>query len=351
MGTDLQPDVRKGTAGAADQRLVGYHTDALLFEAVLGSGAMGVVYRGRQVRLDRLVAIKVIAAHLAGDPAYVDRFNREARTLARLHHPGIVACYDFGPLPGPAGETLLIMVMEFVDGSSLGDLLKSRPMGVRAVLELHRQAAEGLAAAHYAGVVHRDIKPDNIMVTRDGLAKITDFGLAKCDDNASLTQVGLLMGTPAYMAPEVCAGGVPTPSSDLYSLGCALYAALVGEVPYPSPSSLESIQLHLKAPVPAIAGRRPELAMLDGLLRRLLAKAPGERCASAQQLAKELATVIPLVPEQLMCGRRPAKAHASNPDLQTVMQSAATIAVPADQRLPPSRRTVSQLLPVVHASV
>src|SRR5262249_20831410 len=150
------------------------------FTTLLGKGAMGAVYKGTQLALDRTVAIKVIAPHVADDAAYRERFSREAQTLGRLIHINVIACHDVGPITGPDGAQLFVMVLEFVDGWSLGHLLKrQKQLTVRQVLELHRQAAEGLAAAHQLGIVHRDIKPDNIMVTRNGQAKLADFGLAK----------------------------------------------------------------------------------------------------------------------------------------------------------------------------
>jgi serine/threonine-protein kinase len=268
--------------------LIGWATDALRFEALLGAGAMGAVYLGRQLRLDRAVAIKVIAPQFATNRAYVDRFDREARTLAKLAHPNVVTCYDFGPLTGPDGKPLLIMVMEFVDGRSIGAIADAgEPLTVREILGLYRQAAHGLAAAHALGIVHRDIKPDNLMVTSSGVAKLADFGLAKADDSAGLTAAGTLMGTPAYMAPEVCQGREPAGASDIYSLGCSLFHSLTGKPPFPSPSSLEVIQCHINTPAPRLGQRVPNFAELDGLLAQAMAKDPAAR-PTAEGFARQL---------------------------------------------------------------
>ena len=162
--------------------LLGFSTDSLRFDELLGRGGMGAVYRGLQIRLDRPVAIKVIKPDLAADPGYRERFVREAQTMGRLIHPHVIACHDFGPIVGPDGGELLVMVMEYVAGASLGKLAGEERLPVRQVLEWYRQAAEALAAAHRLGVIHRDIKPDNIMVTRGGVAKLADFGLARASD-------------------------------------------------------------------------------------------------------------------------------------------------------------------------
>jgi predicted Ser/Thr protein kinase len=282
--------------------LIGFQTDTLRFEALLGKGAMGAVYKGTQLALDRPVAIKVIAPHFANDQAYRERFSREAQTLGKVLHPNVIACHDIGPCIGPGGEQLFVMVLEFVDGWSLGSLLKEKRLTVRQVLELHRQAAEGLQAAHQLGIVHRDVKPDNIMVTRNGQAKLADFGLAKADDSAGLTQTGALMGSPSYMSPEACRGEPPQPSSDLYSLGCSLFFALSGTTPFSATSALQAIQQHVNAPVPLLSSRRADLAPADELLTRCLAKLPQDRPQNAAEMAAAIRACIGLFPPEMAVG-------------------------------------------------
>lgn len=190
----------------ANDPFIGFSTDALRFDTLLGQGAMGAVYRGEQLRMNRTVAIKVIAAHMVADPHSIERFTREAQVLGGLVHPNIIACHDYGPTTGPTGDAIYVMVLEFVDGWSLGALTRQKRLTVRKTLDLYRQACEGLGFAHRQGVVHRDIKPDNILVTTSGLAKIADFGLARNADSILLTQPGAILGSPAYMSPEACRG-------------------------------------------------------------------------------------------------------------------------------------------------
>ncbi|MBA3707901.1 MAG: serine/threonine protein kinase [Planctomycetes bacterium] len=286
-----------------DDPLIGFQTDSVRFDELLGKGAMGSVYRGLQLGLERQVAIKVIAPHLAGDSDYIERFGREAHTIGKLVHPNVIACHDFGPAKGPRGEQLYLMVLEYVDGWSLGSLVKSKRTLVRQILELHRQAAEGLHAAHQLGIVHRDIKPDNIMVTRIGEAKLADFGLARQLEGAHLTQAGAVLGSPAYMSPEACRGEDPTPASDIYSLGCSLYQTLTGHSTFEAPSAIQVLQLHITAPIPQLATHRPDLAYLQPVIQKCLAKHPAHRFPNAHAVAKAIHAVGVQTPRDLAAGR------------------------------------------------
>jgi serine/threonine-protein kinase len=288
---------------AADDPFIGYATASVRFTRLLGRGAMGAVYEGVQLGLERRVAVKVIAEHLAQDADYIARFAREARTLGRLVNPNIIACHDFGPATGPRGEALFLMVLEYVDGWSLGGLMRQRRLTVREALDLHRQAALGLAAAHALGIVHRDVKPDNIMVTTAMQAKLADFGLARQLQGAQLTQAGAILGSPSYMAPEACRGEEPTPASDLYSLGCSLFHVLTGNPPYAAQSTLQVLHQQLTAPVPSLRAVRPDLATLDPLLRTCLAKDPASRYANADAVAKVLQQAQQQVASDVWCGR------------------------------------------------
>ena len=269
--------------------LIGFEAGGLRFESLLGRGAMGTVYKGTQVGLNRTVAIKVIAPHLAEDPHYLERFLREGHMLGRLQHPHVIACHDIVRTTGPHGNALVLIALEFVDGWSLGKLLKEKNrLTARQVIEFHRQAAEGLSAAHQLGIIHRDVKPDNIMVTRNGQAKLADFGLAKGDESAKLTQTGALMGSPSYMAPEACRGELPAPAADFYSLGCSLFHALTGDTPYRATSAAHAVHQHIHAPIPLISSRRPDLAAIDGLMTKLLAKKAQDRFLDASAVASAL---------------------------------------------------------------
>ena len=321
-----------------DDPLIGFDADGLRFESLLGRGAMGAVYKGTQVGLNRIVAIKVIAPHLAEDPNYLERFLREGHTLGRLRHPHVIACHDIVRTKGPNGNALVLIALEFVDGWSLGKLLKkNHRLTARQVIELHRQAAEGLSAAHQLGIIHRDVKPDNIMVTRNGQAKLADFGLAKGDESAMLTQTGAIMGSPSYMAPEACRGEPPAPSADCYSLGCSLFHSLTGVTPYRATSAVHALHQHIHAPIPLISSRRPDLAAIDGLMTKLLAKNPEDRYCDASEVASVLKSAITDVAPDAPAGisttqpsTRMATVAESHHPTQTLAPS-----IPAKKRLWP----------------
>jgi serine/threonine-protein kinase len=190
---------------------------------VIGYGGMATVYRAEDSRLGRTVAIKVLADNLAADPSFRERFLREARLAARLGHRNVVQVFDVGE----NGDRPFI-VMECVEGSTLADALAAGPLPPKRVLDLARQVADGLAHAHGAGLVHRDIKPGNLLLARDGTVKIADFGIARAADSATLTRTGAVIGTAAYLAPEQAAGLPATAAADIYAFGVVLYEALTG---------------------------------------------------------------------------------------------------------------------------
>jgi serine/threonine protein kinase len=346
--TDSVSDQASASESASAQEeidpLVGHRTEALLFESRLGSGAMGSVYRARQLHLDRTVAVKVIAPHLTINAAYIERFNREARTLAKLAHPNVVTCFDFGPMVGPDGKKMLILVMEFIDGRSMGEMTPEG-QSARLVLDLYRQASEGLAAAHALGIVHRDIKPDNIMVTRAGQAKLADFGLAKPRDSAGLTMSGSVLGSPAYMAPEVCKGSEPTPSSDIYSLGCAFMQSLTGDVPFTASSPLEVIQFHINKEPPKVSTRMPALVQLDALVSRMLEKSPSAR-PTASDLVPALAALRDRCSTELQVGSGELSVQRDRSELKTMGFDEAIKPAPgAAQRQPPPAGAKANAVP------
>lgn len=335
-----------------DDPFLGFATDALRFDKLLGKGGMGAVYLGEQLRMNRMVAIKVIAQHLVTDPKYIERFTREAQVLGRLVHPNVIACHDYGPSLGPKGEPIYVMVLEYVDGWSLGALSRLKRLTVRQTLDLYRQAAEGLAFAHKLGVVHRDIKPDNILVTKKGVAKIADFGLARSEDSVQVTQTGAIIGSPAYMAPEACRGEDPTPRSDIYSLGCALYQTLTDQPPYTSQSTLQVLNQHLTDPVPNLLHQRADLTRLQPLLAKCLAKRPADRWSDAQAFADALRAEIPHHAEDLVAGRLLRNRGGSGVAPATVLTGAAatvkeTIATTSPSSAPGNRRWIIALAALV----
>ncbi len=315
--------------------LLGFATDSLRFDALLGRGGMGAVYRGLQIRLDRPVAIKVIKPDLAADAGFRERFGREAQTMGRLVHPHVVACHDFGPITGPDGEERLVMVMEFVSGASLGHMAGDERLPARQVIEWYRQAADALAAAHRLGIVHRDLKPDNILVTKEGVAKLADFGLARAADSIQVTATGALVGSPAYMSPEASLGHEPIFASDVYSLACSIFQSLSGRPPYHASSTLQVLHQHVSAPPPSFGSTRPDLAAIEPLLTRCLAKAAADR-PTALELAGELATAAALLPAAAVTSA-PGRAKAL-PAARPTPSKATIVAHPAPRGMTPTQR-------------
>jgi serine/threonine-protein kinase len=259
----------------------------------LGRGAMGAVYRAHQASLGRDVAIKVVLreALAASDDSevLVRRFEREAHAVAALNHPNVMAIHDYGQ-----EDDLVFMVMELIRGRSLAEHIREgRRFTPQEVMELGAQAARGLAAAHRAGIIHRDVKPDNLMLTDDGVVKVTDFGLAKeVETDVHLTRTQVIVGSPAYMSPEQCQGEELTPATDLYSLGITLYSALTGHCPFEASTAVGVMLRHVSESVvypPELRRQcsRELLAVLD----RALAKVPAERFASSDQMAAVLERV------------------------------------------------------------
>ncbi|MBI2000831.1 MAG: SUMF1/EgtB/PvdO family nonheme iron enzyme [candidate division NC10 bacterium] len=254
----------------------------------LGRGAMGVVYRARDPRIDRLVAIKVIAPVEGLDPAQIqqrrERFQREARAAGRLAHPNIVTVHDVGEEAGRA-----FLVMELIEGQTLAEVLRTRrPLPLDEVLAVGEQAAQALDYAHRHAIVHRDIKPANILLTRDGVAKVTDFGIARITGTET-TQTGQTLGTPSYMSPEQIAGLPLDGRSDIFSLGAVLYELLSGEKAFPG-ETLGTIIYRIvhEEPIPLRRLNPAFPAGLDVCLKRALAKDPARRYAQAADLARDL---------------------------------------------------------------
>src|SRR4051812_4718484 len=215
-------------------------------ERTLGRGGMATVYLARDRELDRRVAVKVLAGNLADDESYRARFLREARLAARLAHPNVVRVFD----AGADGQGGLQIVREYVDGATLaGELRRRGPLPPAEVAELGVQLCGALEAAHEAGLVHRDVKPQNILVARDGTAKLSDFGIARSHDSTILTEHGSVLGTAAYLAPEQARGEPVGAPADLYSLGVVLYEALTGRLPHEGSSLPELVLRREREPV------------------------------------------------------------------------------------------------------
>lgn len=248
----------------------------------LASGGMGQVWSAVDDLLDRPVAVKIMHPHTADDEALVERFREEAQFSAKLKSSHIVGVYDYGEDDG-----LAYLVMELVPGSTIAELIRAggalKPHFAASILS---QVAQGLAVAHEGGIIHRDVKPGNILVTPDGQAKLSDFGIARAADGASHTLPGEVLGTPQYLSPEQARGEQASPASDLYSLGIVGHEMLTGTKPFDRPTPVATALAHLNDPAPPLPGTVPD--GLAALVMACLAKDAGDRPQSAQELAQEL---------------------------------------------------------------
>ena len=266
----------------------------------LGTGAMGAVYEGIDVMVERQVAIKMLRAEIARQPDLIERFRVEAVTLAKLNHPCTATLYNFFR----EGEDYY-MVMEFVPGRTLEAIIReSGRLAPSRAVDILRQALEGMAHAHKMGVLHRDIKPANIMITGDGRVKVTDFGIARVLGTARMTREGRIIGTLEYIAPERIRGEEADIRSDLYSAGIVLYEALTGRLPFISDTDFGLMQAHLQqAPPPLAEAGVNGPADIEAVLRKALAKSPADRFATAEEfrdaLALDLAAEPGLKPTRL----------------------------------------------------
>ena len=298
-------------AKAVDVKVRGYE---ILGE--LGRGGMGVVYKAKQVGLDRLVALKMILAGAHARQKDLDRFKAEAQAVARFQHPNIVQVFEVGDSDG-----LPFFSLEFVDGGTLADQVKREPQPPHRAAEVMEALARAMQYAHERDVVHRDLKPANVLVTRDGVPKITDFGLAKrLEADSGQTQAGTVLGTPSYMAPEQAMGDTDKvgPAADVYSLGAMFYDLLTGRPPFAGSSVLDTLEMvRTREPVPPgqLAAKLPK--DVETICLKCLQKDPAKRYASAGELADDLRrsrSGSPLRPRTRPRGpRRPRPSRKTSP--------------------------------------
>jgi serine/threonine-protein kinase len=267
------------------------HLGKYRIDSVLGKGAMGTVYKAFDPHIARVVALKTIRLELLGDDQHeqvIGRFKNEAQAAGRLSHPNIVAVYDYGE-DADAGAAYI--AMEFIDGTPLNTLLQTHPPRRLAhALDWMRQLLQALEYAHSRGVVHRDVKPANLMITAQQHLKVADFGVARLD-SSSLTQTGSMIGTPSYMSPEQFCGTLVDGRSDVFSAGIVLYQLLTGERPFSGSATMVMQQILNQTPLPP-SSLNPTLdPLLDAVIAKALAKRPDDRYASAQQFLDALQTL------------------------------------------------------------
>ncbi len=251
-----------------------------------GSGGMAVIYKAQDLALGRTVAIKVLRPSLTGDPSFLTRFRQEARNVANLQHPNIVTLYDVGQ----DGNTYY-MVMEYIEGQDLKKLIRaSAPFTIDRALHFAIQICAGVGYAHRAGLVHADVKPQNILITVDDQVKVTDFGIAQA---LSLTQPqekqSVVWGSPHYFAPEQASGEAPTPASDVYAIGIVMFEMLTGKLPYSGADQQELALAHIREQVPHVMDLNPSVPVhLDRIIYKVMSKEPANRYRTADQLGRIL---------------------------------------------------------------
>lgn len=263
----------------------------------LGKGGMGVVWGAQDEKLGRRVAIKFIRfPDGVRDPELEARFTHEAKIMSRLTHPGAPVLHDFGSYQDPILGSRLLMVMEFVEGTGVDDVIAEHgPLPLGWVASIGAQVAAVLAAAHELGILHRDLKPPNLMLRRDGSIKVVDFGLALMNDPelTKLTRTGQQLGTAAYMSPEQVSADKPTERSDIYSLGAVLHELLTGQHLFTGPSEYSVMDQHVNTSPPAVGQLRPDVPReLDELILAMLAKQPEDRPATAAEVHERLMTYL-----------------------------------------------------------
>ncbi|MBA3378670.1 MAG: protein kinase [Chloroflexia bacterium] len=278
-------DRTQPTSAAGEQpRLLAGRYDVI---EVIGSGASAITWRGHDRRLDRQVAIKILRREGEQDAAYVQRFEREARTSASVSNGHVVNIYDVGQQDG-----WLYLVMQFVDGEDLKHLIARRgPLPLAEAREITRQILDGLAAIHRAGILHRDIKPQNVLVDRAGVVRVADFGIAQTATDAGLTVAGTAVGTAAYMAPEQAQAGSLSEATDIYAVGVVLYEMLTGALPFDRSTAMATMLAHVQQQPMAPSQRAPRQnipSRFDGIVLQAMSKNPQDRFRSATAMARAL---------------------------------------------------------------
>ena len=292
-------------------------------EEVIGQGGMSTVYKAHDSLLERNVALKVLHQQYNEDEDFVERFKHEARSVAQLQHPNIVTVIDRGEEDGRQ-----YIVFEFIDGENLKELVvRKGRLDVRDALEIAHEIARGLAFAHESGLIHRDVKPQNVLLNGDGRAKVTDFGIARSlDVEHGVTQTGTILGTSNYIAPEQATGQPVDAHTDVYSLGIVLYEMITGELPFPGESFVAIAMKHIQEPSPNVLDVRGDVPLrVASMIDRALEKDPEHRFPTMDAFAAEI--------------------EACLAELDRGEDSAVTMVVPATQRLQPQKHRKQPVSP------
>lgn len=307
-------------------------------ERQLGTGGMSTVVLAEDTVLSRHVAVKMLAEHLASDKDFVTRFRHEALSVARLQHPNIVQVFDSGLDPASNRQYI---VMEYVEGTPLSEMIgDGRRLDPQQAVAIGGDSCEALACAHEAGIVHRDVKPANLIIARDGTAKLTDFGIAKASEHTGVTKVGSVIGTVAYLSPEQATGGDTTPRSDIYSLAVCMFQMLAGRLPYEYKSITELALKQRESRPPALTAFNPLVPReLDRAIRVALSYQPEQRFATAVEFRQAMLDGLE---------------RQENDFVTTVMAggaaTAATVAVASGRSAEPPRRRAQPPAPVPAAA-
>lgn len=312
----------------------------------LARGGMATVYVAQDERLERPVALKVMHPYLAESDAFVERFHREARAAARIVHPGVVSVFDQGVVSGQG-----FLVMELIDGTNLRALLNAQgAFTIPQALRYTTDILEALRAAHRMGVIHRDIKPENILVPTDGPAKVADFGLARAVSKGSTSATGNMLGTAAYIAPEIAQTAKADARSDLYSVGIMLYEMLTGAVPWADESPLQIVHHHVSDDVPSPSAGLPWIPReIDDLVAALTARDPANRCTDASDAIDLVARAAASTPSDI-ANRRAEVAHEdSRSDFETTALNTEVMSTQLTQAMPALAVTTATALPAATA--
>ncbi len=311
-------------------------------EQKIGEGGMAQVFRGRDRRLNRTVAIKVLHTIYANDPDFLDRFAHEAQVAASLSHPNIVNVYDVGQ-DGPTHY----IVMEYVDGENLKTLInRDAPLPIARAVAIAEAIAHGLGAAHRFGLIHRDIKPQNIMVEPNGHVRITDFGIAKSHLSTARTQTGVTFGTADYISPEQARGEAVTARSDIYSLGVTLFEMLTGRLPFYGDNAVTVAMQHVGTPPPSPRAFNPQIpAQLEAIVLRTLAKDINQRPSNAEELARLLHAYQGWVGQETVLN--PNLAYRVNEPVRVAPAMAASTGIPGNGSSTTGRTTIPPPRPAV----